>query len=74
MCEYCLMIGRKHDSRCPNAPEVTSNKICASCGLEIMPWEEYVENNDGEYIHVDCIGSIYWFLDWLGYEIKTDID
>ena len=74
MCEYCLMIGGKHDCRCPNAPDIASDKTCSFCGLEIMPWEEYVENDNGEYIHIGCINSVYWLLDWLGYEVKTDMD
>lgn len=74
MCEYCLMIGGKHDCRCPNAPDIVSDKTCNSCGLEIMPWEEYVENDDGEYIHIECVDGIYDLLDWLGYEAKTDMD
>ena len=74
MCDYCLMIGGKHDCRCPNAPDVGSDKTCEFCETEIMPWEEYVENDVGEYVHVGCIDSIYEFLDWLGYEVKTDAD
>lgn len=74
MCEYCLMIGGKHDFRCPNAPNIVSDKTCSSCGLEIMLWEEYVENDDGEYIHIECVDGIYDLLDWLGYEVKTDTD
>lgn len=74
MCEYCLMIGGKHDCRCPNAPDIVSDKTCNSCGLEIMPWEEYVENDDGEYIHIECVDGIYDLLDWLRYEAKTDMD
>lgn len=74
MCEYCLMIGGEHDFRCPNAPDIVSDKTCSSCCLEIMPWEEYVENDDGEYIHIECVDGIYDLLDWLGYEVKTDMD
>ena len=68
------MIGGKHDFRCPNAPDIVSDKTCSSCGLGIMPWEEYVENDDGEYIHIECVDGIYDLLDWLGYEVKTDMD
>lgn len=73
MCEYCRCVGY-HDYRCPNAPEIISGKTCSYCSFPILPWEEYVENDDGEYIHYECIGSTYKLLDWLGYEVKTDED
>lgn len=73
MCEYCGRIDY-HDCRCPNAPEIISNKICSYCSLPILPWEEYIENDDGEFIHYECIDGIHEFLDWLGYEVRIDIE
>lgn len=44
---------------------------CSICGDGIHNEEEYIENDDGEYIHYDCIQGTRQLLNWLGYDIKT---
>ena len=36
----------------------------------IYEGEEYLENNGGDLVHLECIQGIKWLIDWLGYEIK----
>lgn len=68
ICEYCKQV--PHHPHCPFAPEPKSNHYCFICGNGIYDGEEYIENDDGEYIHYDCptTGELVGFL---GYEIKT---
>ena len=44
---------------------------CSICGDGIYDGEEYIENDDGEYIHYGCIQGIRRLLDWLGYDVKV---
>lgn len=32
--------------------------------------EEYLENNGGDLVHLECIQGIRWLIGWLGYEVK----
>ena len=32
--------------------------------------EEYVKNEDNDYIHYDCIEGDKWLVNWLGFEVK----
>lgn len=68
ICEYCKQV--PHHPHCPLAHEPKSNHYCFICGNGIYDGEEYIENDDGEYIHYDCptTGELVGFL---GYEIKT---
>ena len=68
MCDIC----RKNpcDSRCPNADEPKFNHYCSSCGEGISEGEEYVENDNGEYIHYVC-PTARELVQFLGYEIQT---
>lgn len=67
-CEYCRQY--PHDSRCPLAPEPKFDYYCSSCGEGIYEGEKYIENDDGEYIHLDCIDYVKDLIKFLGYEIK----
>lgn len=68
MCEICgRTIG--HNTRCPYYYSPPSDYICCYCDEPIEKYDQYVEN-DGEYIHVDCIPSNKWLLDWLHVDIK----
>lgn len=51
-----------------------TNAYCAFCGYGILEGEEYVENQDGEYIHFECIRGIRQLLEWLGYQVKERQD
>ena len=43
---------------------------CDVCGEFIYEGEEYLENNGGNLVHLECIQGIKWLIGWLGYEIK----
>lgn len=43
---------------------------CFICSDGIYNGEEYIVNDDGEYIHYDCIQGIRPLLEWLGYDVK----
>ncbi len=67
-CEYCYWtIG--HPSSCPNASEPKFTHYCSICGEGIYDGDEYVENDDGEFIHLDC-PTIKDMVAFLGYEVK----
>ena len=67
MCEICGQTPCL--SRCPNYRQ-RSNFTCCYCKEGIYPSEEYLVNCDGEYIHRDCIPTVDFLIDWLGYKIK----
>ena len=68
MCNICRQT--TCHPRCPNyiPPKVTY--YCSSCGEGIYNGEEYIENDNGEYKHLDCIYGISDLLEWLGSEVK----
>jgi len=69
-CEYCnQIIG--HDYRCPNYVPLKANHYCSICGEGIYDGEEYIENDNGECRHYDCLYGMRELLEWLGYEVKT---
>lgn len=71
MCEICL-----HDPCVPGCPNYQEQRCvfrCSICGYGITEGEEYIENG-GDIIHFDCIPSLRWLLNWLGYEIKEAED
>lgn len=72
MCEICRT--SPCVSRCPNYVPRKTRTYCAVCGDGIYGGEEYIENNDGECMHVDCIQSIGQLLDWLGCDVKVRDD
>lgn len=68
-CEYCHLVSG-HPSSCPNAPEPKFNHHCSNCGEGIYDGEEYIENDDGEYIHYDC-PTTRELVKFLGFEVQT---
>lgn len=68
MCEICLH--NPCDSRCPNYVPKKISKYCEYCGQGIYEGEEYIENDDGEYMHFECIPSLRGLVEFLGYKIK----
>ena len=69
-CDICgRMLG--HDARCPMYSPHRTAYYCSSCGEWILDGEEYIENDNGEHKHLDCIYGLRNLLEWLGYEIKT---
>lgn len=72
MCELC-----RHypcDYRCPNYEPPKSDKKCEFCGEYICVGEEYVENYNGQYAHLDCVDYAKDLLSFLGYEIQEMCD
>ena len=68
MCEFCRQI--PCHPRCPNADEPIFKHYCSSCREGIYEGEEYIENDDGEYIHYDC-PTTRELVDFLVYKIQT---
>ena len=69
-CEYCHGIGGRHHSRCLLAPEPKFSHYCSICGEGIGDGEEYIENDDGEFVHLEC-PSVREMVEFLGYDVKT---
>lgn len=55
-CEYCLRYC-EHDIHCPNYTPVDTGVVCDICGEVIEYGDEYVENEMGEYAHLDCVDT-----------------
>lgn len=69
MCNICLK--NPCDYRCPNYSPTHTRIYCCECGEEILIGDQYIENDNGEYKHFDCVCRICDLLNWLGYEIKN---
>ena len=62
-----------HDINDPSDPYFIKDKtgyICCECKEYIQYGDDYVENENGEYIYANCIPSNNWIIGWLGYKIK----
>lgn len=68
-CEYCLRYDG-HDKRCPNYSSTDTGYVCSVCDENIEPYEEYVENNDNEKAHWECVSTAYELAEFLGCKIK----
>ena len=66
-CEIC-----QHENHIVGCPYYERKHLshCDVCGEFIYEGEEYLENNGGDLVHLECIQSIKWLIGWLGYEIK----
>lgn len=66
-CEIC-----QHENHIVGCPYYEGKHLshCDVCGEFIYEGEKYLENNGGDLVHLECIQSIKWLIDWLGYEIK----
>lgn len=70
MCDECRrIIG--HDCRCPKYVYPNTYYCCEYCGEGIYENDEYIENDNGNYMHYDCIHGTRELIHWLGYEIET---
>lgn len=69
MCRYCLR--DICPPGCPNYSPIVSNMHCDICGENICDGDEYIENDNGDTRHLDCIFETKELLQWLDYEIKT---
>lgn len=68
-CEYCGQY-ITHHSRCPLYESPKASHYCSICEEGIYDGEEYIENDDGEYAHWECVDYGRDLAKWLGYEIK----
>lgn len=71
MCELCRQY--PCDFRCPNYKAPKAQHYCSICKEGIYEDDRYVDNEYGEYAHIDCLSqsSIYELIEWFGYEIRT---
>ena len=69
-CEYCQQYGTHHP-RCPLYESPKTSHYCSICQEGIYDGEEYIENDDGEYVHWECVDYRKDLVEFLGYEIKT---
>ena len=72
-CPECHQLFGHHD-RCPNYDD-RNNKPrimpkCDVCGRTITDNDEYIENENGDMAHWDCIEGKLHLLEFLGYDIK----
>ena len=68
-CEFCGQVGT-HDYRCPNYISPKAKYYCCYCNEGIYQGEYYLDNQNGEYIHRDCIPDIDWLIKWLGFRVE----
>ena len=75
---YCEVCGRSggHLPNCPENPnyeenEFTPNKKCDFCGEMIEDGELYIENDNGEYAHLNCV-DIESLCDFLAIDIYEE--
>ena len=69
LCDLCLQ-NLCHPRYLNYSPTDTYIR-CDRCGELIEVWEEYLENINGEIIHLGCVYSIRDLLDWFGENIKV---
>ena len=68
MCSICKQY--PCNVRCPNYIPPKASCYCSICDEGIYDGEEYIENDDGEYAHWECVDYGRDLVKWLGYEIK----
>ena len=69
MCSICKQY--PCHPRCPNYIPPKASHCCYICNEGIYDGEEYIENDDGEYAHWECVDYGRDLAKFLGYEIKT---
>ena len=67
MCDVCKQ--NICHSRCPNANIRRNYHYCSHCGEDIYDGEEYIVNDDNEYIHYDCV-TTREAIHFLGYKVR----
>lgn len=68
MCEICG--NNSCLNKCPNFIPLRAIHYCSICNDGICNGEEYLRNDNKEYIHWDCWQSCRDLVKWLGYEVK----
>lgn len=72
-CDICGRING-HLSRCPEYEdeEIKPNHYCSICDEGIYGGEEYIENDDSEYVHWECIDGKFSMAEWLKIRIMKE--
>ena len=68
MCSICGQT--PCEARCPNYTPKKAKHYCSICEEGILDGEEYIENDDGDYAHWECVDYARDLAKFLGYEIK----
>ena len=68
-CGYCHQY-ISHHPRCPLYIPPKASHYCSICSEGILNGEEYIENDDGEYAHWDCVDYGRDLAKFLGYKVK----
>ena len=72
MCKMCNECGLTCcSSRCPNYSSPKAEHYCSICEEGIYDGDKYIENDEGDFVHYECIGTLRELLKFLGYDIKT---
>ena len=69
VCQYCYGYGL-HRERCPLYIKPRAHYYCSICGDGIYNGDEYIVNDDYEYVHWECVDYARDLAKFLGYEIK----
>ena len=69
MCQLCKSY--PCNCHCPNYISPKASHYCSICQEGIYDGEEYIENDDGEYAHWECVDYGRDLAKWLGFDIKT---
>lgn len=72
MCSICGRNDGLHDYRCPYYSPPHPKYLCCYCGEGIYQGGRYLDNENGEYMHEDCIGCLGTdrVINWLGFKYK----
>lgn len=68
-CKYCGKY-ENHHPRCPLYESSKASHYCSICQEGILNGEEYIENDNGEYAHWECVDYGRDLVEFLGYRIK----
>ena len=53
----------------PNYVSPSTEYYCSICNEGIYTGEEYIKNDNGDYVHYECISGIRDLLNWLGINV-----
>lgn len=68
-CKYCLQINGYHHRMCPNFYNKETGIVCGFCSEYINVGEKYIENDDGDYAHYECLNKNQ-LIDFLGIKVN----
>ena len=57
-------------TQCPNYEPPEARYYCSICEEGIYPGDDYVENSDGEYAHLECVDTGSEMAEFLGYKVE----